>query len=190
MLLFSPESDFDRYAFEELLVEAAESGAPREIGHVQYDASLIEVWLEEGRMRTAVNARIGTAHKDQKAQQRIVGQAWTCDELGRVCEGPVELMLGLDVAAVNECGTEPKADREVQGIRFDVKGAGKERDATFSLPVWTTKKDRYDALILVQYLEPGLCRVWACKLDPPSGHWEYRPGTKGRPNFYLIRASQ
>lgn len=185
MLQYSTQSELDRDLFEMALVEAATSKTPVEIGLLSYPAELIEVWLEEGRMRTAVNAKIGTAHKDQKKQQKITGQTWTCDELGRVCEGPVELMLGLDVAAVNHDGTEPTADKVIDGIRFDVKGAGAERDCTFSLPVWTVKKDRYDALVLVQYLEPGQCRVWACAVADEALGFP-RPGTRGRPAYFLI----
>lgn len=189
MLTFSPANDFDRFAFEQLLLEAAQSARPTEIGHIEFDPELIPLWLEEGRMRTAVNRSIGTAHPDQAKQQRIEGQAWTCDELGRVCEGPVELMLGLDVAAVNTCGTEPSADKSIQGVRFDVKGAGPERNGTFSLPVWTTRCGRYDALVLVHYLRPGLCRVFACKCAPDEGCWQLRPGTAGRKPFYLINTA-
>lgn len=184
-ITFFPESETDRDFFAMACREAADSFTPSYVGDIKYDAAkYFESWLAEGRMRSAVNLKTGKADEKQSERQAIKKCSFTCDELGRITEGPIELMCGLTVAAVVEDGTDDRPDLCLDGVQFDVKGSYKRSADTFSLPVWTVKK--YEALLLVQHVEPGLARVWACKCgaDVP---WQPMPPAKGKKHwFYLI----
>lgn len=183
---FRPESDVDRDIFGLICREAADSFNPTYIGDIKYDAAKhFERWLEEGRMRSAVNKKTGKADDKQAERQRIENCKFTCDELGRITEGPIELMWGLTVAAVVEDGTDDRPDLCIDGVQFDVKGSYQRQTPSFSLPVWTVKK--YEALLLVQHVEPGLARVWACKCGAKVP-WKEMPPAPGKKHpFFLIR---
>lgn len=187
MLQFSHDSALDRDLFQDACLEAANSPEPTYVGDIAYDAALyFERWLDEGTMRTAVNKRIGTAHAKQTAHQRIPGQALTVDQLGRICEGPIELLLGLDVAAVLLDSTDARPDLTVDGVRFDVKGSSVRPENSFAIPCWQALTDKYDALLLVQHVSPGLARVWCCKCTPGRG-WQQRPPSQpGKKPFFRI----
>ncbi len=184
-IAYSPLSDLDRDLFAIACREAADSFTPTYIGDIHYDAAQhFETWLAEGRMRSAVNRKTGKADERQDERQAIKKCSFTCDELGRITEGPIELMCGLTVAAVVEDGTDDRPDLCIDGVQFDVKGSYKRDTDTFSLPLWTVSK--YEALLLVQHVEPGLARVWACKCGAQVP-WERRPPAKGKKHgFYLI----
>jgi hypothetical protein len=188
MLEFSPESELDRDLFAVACLEAASSSTPTYIGDIAYDAGLhYERWIAEGSMRTAVNARIGTAHARQAAMQRIPGQDLTVDQIGRICEGPIELLLGLDVAAVLTDSTDARPDLTVDGVRFDVKGSRARAENSFAVPCWQACSGRYDALLLVQHVAPGLARVWCCKCTPGGSSWQQRPPSQpGKKPFFRI----
>lgn len=182
--VFRPESETDRDLFELALLEACTCGQPQFIGEVHTDPALFEQWCVEGRMRSEMNAkRLGDSWNAEK--QRIKKQDLTADEIGRLGEGPIEQMLGLDVAAVVE-GTDDRPDRVVSGVRFDVKASRERPGNTFSVPVWVMKQKEYDALVLVQHVQPGVARVW-CGRSKKDGErleaWEYR---RGKPDFWLI----
>lgn len=191
MLCYTPDSELDRDLFQAACLAAAESSTPSYIGEIAYDpTNHYEQWLAEGSMRTAVNKKIGTAHELQAKHQRIPGQALTVDELGRVCEGPVELLLGLDVAGVLMDSTDARPDKTVDGVRFDVKGSMVRPGNTFSLPCHKALKGDYDALILVQHVEPGRVRVWCCKCEVGGPSWtKFNPSQKGKTPFYRISCS-
>jgi hypothetical protein len=175
----------DRELFESAILAAAQSPTPSYICDIQHDPALVPVWADEGRQRTKDNAeRLAKAWRSQK--QHIPGQAFTADEIGRVAEGPVELMLGLDVAAVLHGQVDARPDKTVDGVRFDVKGSENRPDNTFSLPVHKVAEGVYDALILVRYLKPGHVRVWSCKCEATAPAWSARPGVRGQTPFYVI----
>lgn len=185
LLTLSPESDFDKYCFREMLADALDSDTPKPICSIAYPEALFDTWLEEGRMRTAVNKKLGNGGRTpSEIRQYIRGSEFTSDEIGRACEGPVELMLdGLSVKAVNLEGTEPDPDVALAGKRVDVKGTDWNRKSTFSVTCGDVKK--YDSLILVRTERPGLVQVWACRCNPAA--WgDARSGTQGRQDYYLI----
>lgn len=186
--VFRPESETDRDIFELLVLSAACSQTPLFIGEIHTDPVLHDVWCGEGRMRAEMNARRKGA--DWKGfVQKIPGTKLTVDEIGRLGEGPVELMLGLDVAAVVE-GTDDRPDKVIDGVKFDVKASLERPENTFSLPVWQVESKDYDALLLVQHVEPGRVRVWCGACDKKSPAWQMRPGAMSRGKrkgpFYLI----
>lgn len=185
MLTFSPDSYFDKDIFSISCLQAADDSAPSYIGDIEYEPeNNFELWLGEGSMRTAANSRFQTSHKPQ--HQYIPGQQLTVDQLGRICEGPIELMLGLDVAAVLDDRTDARPDLTVSGVRFDVKGSAVRPENSFAIPCWQANSGRYDALLLVQHVRPGLARVWGCKCSPGQG-WQERPAAMaGKKPFYRI----
>jgi hypothetical protein len=139
-------------------------------------------------MRAEANARM--RGKEWRAQdQRTPGQALTVDELGRVAEGSIEAMLGLDVAPVLADSTDDRPDKTVQGVAFDVKGANVRPGNTFSVPCWQVASKGYDALLLVQHIEPGLARVWCCKCLPGGEGWRHYPGVRGKKDFWQLTCS-
>jgi hypothetical protein len=184
---FRPGHAADADIFQLLCVEAASSSKPTYIGDIVYDPSThFEQWIAEGDARMNVNTKTGKAHSNQKNIQKIPGVTFTVDQLGRICEGPVELLLGLDVAAVVENGTDDRPDKTFEGIRFDVKGATKREENSFAIPCWQALSGKYDALMLVQHLEVGRVRVWVCKCKPAEG-WMKLAGSKvGKKPFYRI----
>jgi len=189
--VFRPENGADREVFELYVIDAADSLIPVFLGEIHTDPALHDVWCAEGRMRAEMNARRKGA--DWKAYvQKIPGTALTVDEIGRLGEGPIERMLGLDVAAVVE-STDDRPDKVIAGIKFDVKASLARAGDTFSLPVWQVKSKNYDALILVQHIEPGRCKAWCGRCAPESAAWEMRPGAiskgKRKSPFYLIRCT-
>lgn len=187
MLVFTPESTLDRDLFEIGCLYAAECPAPSYIGDIAYDpGNCYERWLLEGDMRTAANRRIGTAHARSEAHQRIPNTALTVDQIGRLAEGPIELMLGLDVAAVLPDSTDARPDKTLGGVRLDVKGAAPRPGNSFAVPCWRVARGEYDALLLVQCVEPGLVRVWGCACRPGDGWQEYPASQVGKRPFYRI----
>lgn len=175
----------ERELFEAALLAAATSPTPSYICDIHHDVALLPKWCEEGRQRAKENAEMrGKAWKPQ--DQHTPGQSFTADEIGRVAEGPVELMLGLDVAAVLKGRVDARPDKTLDGIRFDVKGAENRPDNTFSLPVYKVKQNKYDALILVRYIKPGHVRVWACKCAPVKPAWCEMDGVRDKGPFYKV----
>lgn len=175
----------DRELFEAALLAAAESPTPSYICDIRHAPELVPFWAEEGRQRARENAlRLGKRWRPQ--DQHSPGQNFTADEIGRVAEGPVELMLGLDVAAVLKGQVDARPDKTLDGVRFDVKGSENRPRNTFSLPVDKVDVNGYDALILVRYLMPGHVRVWCCKCKPEGGAWEQRDGVRDKNDYYLI----
>ena len=185
MLTFNTDSCFDKDIFKDSCLQAAGSSAPSLIGDIEYDPAInFELWLAEGDMRTAANSRFQKAHQAQ--HQFIPGQALTVDQLGRICEGPIELMLGLDVAAVLDDRTDARPHLTVSGVLFDVKGSAVRPENSFAIPCWKANSGRYDALLLVQHVRPGLARIWGCKCSPGAG-WQERPAAMaGKKPFYRI----
>lgn len=187
MLTFSPNSALDRDLFEIGCLYAAESPLPTYLGDITYAAAEhYERWLAEGDMRTAANRRMGTAHARSEAHQRIPTTTLTVDQIGRLAEGPIELMLGLDVAAVLSDSTDARPDRTLSGVRFDVKGAAVRPGNSFAVPCWRVARGEYDALLLVQCIEPGRARVWGCACRPGPGWQEYPASQAGKRPFYRI----
>lgn len=185
VITLSPSSDVDKFCFRQMLAEALNSDTPKAICAIEYPADMFETWLVEGRLRTAVNKKLGNGGPTpSEIRQYIRGSDFTSDEIGRACEGPVELMLdGLSVKAVNLEGTEPDPDVALAGRRVDVKGTDWNRKNTFSVKCSDVKK--YDSLLLIRTERPGLVQVWACRCNPAA--WgDVRKGTQGRPNYYLI----
>lgn len=184
-ITLNQSDSLDRELFEAAILAAAQSSSPSYICDIHHDPALVPLWADEGRQRTQDNAqRQGKEWRPQK--QHIPGQTFTADEIGRVAEGPVELMLGLDVAAVLQGQVDARPDKTIDGIRFDVKGTENRPDNTFSLPIYKVVQDNYDALILVRYLEPGHVRVWCCKCQAAGPAWSARPGMPGKTPFYVI----
>lgn len=186
-VVYSPESEVDRGIFEMMLLEAATDSTPTQIGDVTYNPEAFERYCAEGRMRAEANARMrGGRWRPQ--DQATPGCELTVDELGRVAEGAVEAMLGLDVAAVLADGVDARPDKTIAGVRFDVKGAHPRPGDSFAVP--TRKVHEYDALVLVQHIEPGRARVWCCKSAPgDSRRWGFRRGVRGKSDFYRIQCS-
>jgi hypothetical protein len=121
---FMVGSELDADLFEAALIDAANATRPAYIGDIVYDSSSkLEQWIAEGNMRSTVNVKTGRAVKNQDDIQAIPDIAFTVDQIGRLCEGPVELMLGLDVQAVVLDGTDKRPDKTIAGIKFDIKGA-------------------------------------------------------------------
>lgn len=182
---FSPASSLDKDIFALNCLAAAESSSPAYVGDIEYDAGEhYQKWYQEGCDRTAANA--GFQRKHSPEHQHIPGQALTVDQLGRICEGPVSLLLGLDVAAVLQDRTDKRPDVVVDGIRFDVKGSMPRYENSFSIECYKARDGRYDALLLVQLVRPGLARVWACRCEPGAG-WQEKAGCPAsKPNFYRI----
>jgi hypothetical protein len=186
-IVFTPGNETDADIFQMLCVEAAGFSKPTYIGDIVYDSSIhLERWIDEGNQRTAVNSKTGRAVKNQSEVQQIPNIGFTVDQLGRICEGPIELLLGLDVAAVVTDGTDDRPDKIIDGIRFDVKGATVRHENSFSIPLWQAHSGKYDALLLVQHLEAGRVRVWACRCEADNS-WQRRPPSKvGKKPFYRI----
>lgn len=176
----------ERGIFEALILQAAESPDPAYICDLETDPTLHEVLKAEGRARAADNSKRLGARWNGKSQN-IPRQSLTKDEIGRVCEYPIETMLGLDVAAVLEGATDNRPDKTVDGVRFDVKGAENRPFNTFSLPQYKVDGDAYDALLLVRLLAPGQYRIWCCRCAPQGGCWKACEGKAGNHDFYLIR---
>lgn len=175
----------DRDLFEAALLAAAESSTPSYICDIKHAPELVPLWQAEGRQRAKENAlRLGKRWRPQ--DQWSPGQAFSADEIGRVAEGPVEQMLGLDVAAVLKGRVDARPDKTLDGVRFDVKGSENRPRNTFSLPVDKVNVSAYDALILVRYLAPGHVRVWCCKCLPKGRAWERRDGVRDKGPYYLV----
>lgn len=183
MITFTPSNDFDRFAFEQLLLSAADSSTPTYIGDVATDPAQFERLCAEGRQRSDVNK--STRGSWKAAHQHTPGQALTVDELGRVCEGAVEAMVGLDAAAVVLDGTDDRPDKTLAGVKFDVKGSAVRPNNTFAVPCWQVENKGYDALVLVQHVAPGHARVWCVKCAP-SACWKRMGGVRGKQDFWLI----
>lgn len=185
MTILTPSDSLDREIFEAALLEAASSPRPTYICDIQTDPVLFEQLCAEGRMRAEANARMrGQGWRPQ--DQLTPGKRLTVDELGRVAEGAIEAMLGLDVAPVLADSTDDRPDKTLAGLRFDVKGADVRPKNTFSVPCWQVATKGYDALILVQHVEPGLARVWCCKCEPEGESWQKMAGVRGKKPFWLI----
>lgn len=181
----SPSEALDREIFESLILEAAASAAPTYICDVSIDPELFEQHCTEGRMRAEANAKMRGG--DWKPQdQRTPGQELTVDELGRVAEGAIEAMLGLDVAAVLDDSVDARPDKTVAGVRFDVKGSAVRAGNTFAVPCWKVAKGDWDALLLVQHIEPGRARVWCAKCSPGGEHWTKLNGVRGKRPFWRL----
>lgn len=183
---FSPASALDKDIFAGNCLAAAESSFPTYVGDIEYDATqYYQKWYQEGTARTVANSGFQPNHKPQ--HQHIPGQFLTVDQLGRICEGPIELLLGLDVAAVLQDRTDKRPDVAVDGVRFDVKGATPRYGNSFAVECEKARGGGYDALLLVQLVQPGLARVWACKCDAVAGGWEEKPGSMaGKKPFFRI----
>lgn len=187
---FESTSEVDRDIFELLLLDAADDSSPAYIGDIRYPATMFETWCAEGRMRAAVNAKLRGSSWSAK-DQRTPGSTLTVDELGRTCEGAIETMLGLDVAAVLHDGTDDRPDKTLNGVKFDVKGSLVRPGNTFAIPCWQALSKGYDALILSQHVEPGLARVWCCACKPVGASaWQYMQGVRGKKPFYRIACPQ
>lgn len=184
-ITLSPVDSIDRDIFESLILEAAQSHTPAYIADIKTDPELFEQLCAEGRMRAEVNARL-RGKEWKAADQRTPGQQLTVDELGRVTEGSIEAMLGLDVAPVLQDSTDDRPDKTVAGVKFDVKGAEKRPGDTFSVPCWQIATKGYDALLLVQHLEPGLARVWCCSAQPGGPAWTKLNGVRGKKPFWRL----
>ncbi len=181
----SPNDSLDRELFETMILEAAASPTPVYVCDIETDPALFEQHCAEGRMRAEANARMRGG--DWKGQhQHTPGSALTIDELGRVAEGAIEAMLGLDVAAVLEDSTDDRPDKTLAGVKFDVKGSFVRPGNTFALPCWQVATKGYDSLLLVQHLEPGKARVWCCKCQPGGEAWTKLNGVRGKGAFWRI----
>ncbi|WP_444846589.1 hypothetical protein [Duganella caerulea] len=175
----------DRDLFELMVLDASKSSTPRYICDVSTSASNFDRYCDEGRARAAANAAMRGA-RWHAGDQNTPGHALTVDELGRVGEGAIEELLGIDVAAVLTDATDARPDRTVAGVRFDVKTADVRPGNSFAVPVWRVDGRDYDALLLVQHVEPGLARVWCCKSEAAGAAWTKRPGVRGKGDFYRI----
>lgn len=184
----SPSDALDREIFESLILEAAQSPTPTYIADIKTDPELFEQLCAEGRMRAEVNARL-RGQEWKAGDQRTPGQKLTVDELGRVTEGAIEAMLGLDVAPVLQDSTDNRPDKTLAGVKFDVKGAEKRPGDTFSVPCWHIATKGYDALLLVQHVEPGLARVWCCSAHPAGPAWVKMAGVRGKKPFWRLTCS-
>lgn len=183
--VFDHRDEMDRDLLELYINEHATSPVPRCAGYLKTDASRFEQLCAEGRGRSSANASMrGDAWN--AGHQHTPGHTLTVDEVGRVAEGGVEDFLGIDVAAVLPDATDARPDIVRGGVRFDIKAACVRPGDTFSVPCWQVDGGRYDALLLVQHIEPGRARLWVCKCDPSSPAWERRPGVRGKADFYLI----
>jgi hypothetical protein len=183
---FSPASSLDKDIFAGNCLAAAAFSSPTYVDDIEYDATEhYQRWYQEGCDRTVANSRYQRKHFPK--HQHIPGQTLTVDQLGRICEGPIELLLGLDVAAVLWDRTDNKADVALEGIKFDVKGATPKCGNSFAVECEKARGGVYDALLLVQLVQPGLARVWACKCAPVEGKWQEKPGSMaGKKPFYRI----
>lgn len=186
--VFSPSSQLDKDLFELMLLDAATNSTPTYIADVETDPANFERYCAEGRMRAEANARMkGNAWR--REDQLTPGQDLTVDELGRVGEGAIEEMLGLDVAPVLADSTDRRPDKTLAGVKFDVKTATPRPGDSFAVPCYKVKNGGYDALLLVQHLEPGLARVWCCKCKPEGLAWMKLGGARGKTAFWRIACS-
>lgn len=183
LTVLNQNDDLEKTIFQSLIIEASKSSKPTYICDIRTDPSKFEQLCEEGRQRTAVNKKIQANFKP--GNQITKGQKLTADEVGRLTEHPIEEMLGLDVAAVLEDSTDDRPDKVVDGVKFDVKGSVYRKTNSFSLPVWQVKTKGYDALLLVQHIEPGHSRVWCCKCEPGEA-WKCHAGVGGKSAFFCI----
>lgn len=186
--VFSPSSALDKDLFELMLLNAAVSSTPSYIADVTTDPANFERYCAEGRMRAEANARM-RGKEWRREDQLTPGQTLTIDELGRVGEGSIEEMLGLDVAAVLADSTDKRPDKTLASIKFDVKAATPRPGDSFAVPVWQVASAGYDALLLVQHIEPGLARVWCCKCKPEGAAWMKLGGVRGKRAFWRISCS-
>lgn len=183
--VFSPASSVDKDLFELMLLDAANSSTPTYICDVETNPANFERYCAEGRLRAEANARM-RGKEWRREDQLTPGQALTVDELGRVGEGAVEEMLGLDVAPVLADSTDKRPDKTLAGIKFDVKSATPRPGDSFAVPVWQVASAGYDALLLVQHIEPGLARVWCCKCKAEGAAWTQLAGARGKKPFWRI----
>jgi len=188
MYVFSPASAVDRDLFELMILDASKSSQPRYICDVSTSASNFDRYCAEGRARAAANAAMRGA-RWHAGDQLTPGHSLTVDELGRVGEGAVEELIGIDVAAVLLDATDARPDRTVAGVRFDVKSADVRPGNSFAVPVWRVDGGDYDALLLVQHIQPGLSRVWCCKSAAAGAAWSRRAGVRGKSDFYRIECA-
>lgn len=188
-MIFKTDSAVDADLFAISCSAAAEHSQPAFVGCIEYNPEgVFDKWLAEGEARASINKAMRTAAgKKPASPQRVPGNEYTVDQLGRICEGPIELLLGLDVAAVVQDGTDARPDKTLDsGLRFDVKGSRVRPENSFAIPCWQAMTGKYDALLLVQHVRPGLVRVWACKCKPGDG-WQQRPPARaGNKPFFRI----
>lgn len=185
MVTLNAKEALDKEIFQSLILDAAESQTPVYICDIESDPDKFEQYCAEGRMRAEANARM--RGKDWKASvQKIPGIKLTADEIGRAAEGPIEEMVGLDVAAVLADSTDDRPDVVVEGVRFDVKGATVRANNTFAVPHYQVLTKGYNALLLVQHIEPGKARVWCVKCSPGGESWTYMQGVRGNKPFWRI----
>lgn len=182
---FNPADELDRDIFEAHILECAASPTPVLVGDIKTDPSDFERLCAEGRMRAEANARM-RGREWKAADQLTPGQTMTVDELGRVAEGAIDAMLGLDVAPVLADSTDDRPDKTVAGVKFDVKGSFVRPGNTFSIPCWQVATKGYDALLLVQHIEPGLARVWCCSCAPGGEAWTKMAGVRGKKPFWRV----
>lgn len=107
------------------------NATPAKVIVVNHASEHYQKWYQEGCQRTAANSRFQRKHSPE--HQHVPGQALTVDQMGRICEGPIELLLGLDVAAVLQDRTDKRPDVVVDGIRFDVKGSVPRYENSFAV---------------------------------------------------------
>lgn len=185
---FSTENELDRDLFAHFITAAAANSTPTYICDIRTPPGKFEQYCLEGRMRAEANARMkGTAWR--QSDQLTPGQALTVDELGRVGEGYIEEMLGLDVAPVLADRTDDRPDKTLNGLKFDVKAANPRPGDSFAVPCWQVANKGFDALLLVQHIEPGLARVWCCRCKPEGGAWRSQAGVRGKKPFWRIECT-
>ena len=195
MYEFSPENPLDRDMFASFITQAAASSTPTYICDIRTPPGRFEQYCFEGRARAEANARMrGKAWRP--TDQVTPGQALTVDELGRVGEGYIEEMLagpdgerGLDVAPVLADSTDDRPDKTLNGLKFDVKAANPRPGDSFAVPIWQVASKGFDALLLVQHIEPGLARVWCCRCKPEGGAWRSQAGVRGKKPFWRIECT-
>lgn len=186
---FSTQSDLDRDMFASFITLAAANSTPTYICDIRTPPGRFEQYCAEGRARAEANARM--RGKDWRpSDQNTPGQTLTVDELGRVGEGYIEEMLGgLDVAPVLVDSTDDRPDKTLNGLKFDVKASNPRPGDSFAVPIWQVAAKGYDALLLVQHLEPGLARVWCCRCKPEGGAWRSQHGVRGKKPFWRIECT-